>query len=112
AHDLSDGGLAVALAECCILGRIGARAIRPSDVQRWDATLFGEAPARVLVSVSPDSWQTFEGLAAQFRVPLWGLGTVGGDRLRMAGVLEVPVAEMEQAWSGALLGALRGAAPA
>ena len=52
AHDCSDGGLAVALAESCILGNIGFKG-KISVKDRLDAALFGEAQSRVIVSVSP-----------------------------------------------------------
>jgi phosphoribosylformylglycinamidine synthase len=57
AHDVSDGGLAVALAECCVAGAqfVGARVELPASESAIDAlgTLFGEAPSRVVVSVAP-----------------------------------------------------------
>ena len=54
---MSDGGLAVALAECCVAGAqfVGARVELPASESAIDAlaTLFGEAPSRVVVSVAP-----------------------------------------------------------
>ena len=63
AHDLAEGGLAVALAEACIGNSLGARVnIAVSQSQRLDEVLFGEAGSQILVSVSPemvDPWETY-----------------------------------------------------
>ncbi|TMG28089.1 MAG: phosphoribosylformylglycinamidine synthase II, partial [Chloroflexi bacterium] len=54
AHDCAEGGMLVALAECCLLGGIGVRcpAIRPEPPLRLDAAFFGESPSRYIVSVA------------------------------------------------------------
>ena len=83
AHDVSDGGLAVALAECCFTGGtpIGAR-IELGDAIRADALLFGESTGRVLcATTAPERVQE---LAARHGVPARAIGTTGGDRLRIA----------------------------
>ncbi|TMG27637.1 MAG: phosphoribosylformylglycinamidine synthase subunit PurL, partial [Chloroflexi bacterium] len=53
AHDCAEGGMLVALAECCLLGGVGVRcpAIRPEPPLRLDAAFFGESPSRYIVSV-------------------------------------------------------------
>ncbi len=82
AHDCAEGGLAVALAECCIAAGLGARvALSPSPSQRADATLFGEGVGRVLVSLPAPRLQGLLHLASRLAVPAQVLGTVGGDRL-------------------------------
>jgi phosphoribosylformylglycinamidine synthase len=61
AHDLSDGGFAVAAAECCIASNLGAQFELPSSQARLDRLLFAEGGARILVSVAPSNavaWQT------------------------------------------------------
>jgi phosphoribosylformylglycinamidine synthase len=80
AHDLSDGGLAVALAESC-LGRLGSDV--SLDGGRPDLVLFGERGGTVLVSVAPADLVRLESLAAELRVPARAVGRVGGDRLRL-----------------------------
>ena len=50
AHDCSDGGLAVALAECAVLGGRGLAGKLVPYTGRWDAMLYGEAPSRIVVS--------------------------------------------------------------
>ena len=62
AHDCSEGGLVIALAESCITGRLGAQVSvpRPASGQRWDELLFAEGGARIVVSVHPDHQHDFE----------------------------------------------------
>jgi phosphoribosylformylglycinamidine synthase subunit PurL len=79
AHDCSDGGLAVALAEACVLGGCGAAVSIESSVAVW----FGEAPARFVVSLDPDRWSDLAWLAATHRVVATAIGSVGGDALRI-----------------------------
>jgi phosphoribosylformylglycinamidine synthase II len=64
AHDCSEGGIGVALAECCIAGELGAEInLELTDVKmRWDEVLFGESASRILVSVTPEhqaSWESY-----------------------------------------------------
>jgi len=107
AHDCSDGGLAVALAECCMMpspppgggapGWLGA-AMRIPFPLRKDFILFGEDASRIVVSLPPTGWDALEALARAAGVPLIRLGAVGGDRLEIQGALSVPVAELATAW--------------
>jgi phosphoribosylformylglycinamidine synthase II len=86
AHDVSDGGLAVALAECCTsespgVGAIGAEVALPPSRERLAARLFGEAPSRVLVTAAP---KDFAALARRFDeagLEATRLGRTGGSRL-------------------------------
>jgi phosphoribosylformylglycinamidine synthase subunit PurL len=89
AHDLSDGGLGVALAELC-LGGVGGRFLLPGQ-GRHDARLWGEDHGRVLVAYPPARRAEVGGLV---------LGTTGGDRL-VVGPVDLPVAELVAAWSQA-----------
>jgi len=102
AHDPSDGGLAVALAECCFVGEapgLGARVTLPAGL-RDDVALFSESPSRMLVSAP--AAEPLEALAAQHGVPCARLGKVGGERLSVSiegrGVLDVAVSELHAAW--------------
>jgi phosphoribosylformylglycinamidine synthase len=82
AHDIAEGGLGVALAECCVAGGIGARVELPDGLD-----LFGEAPGRGFIVSGPAS--ALDG----FEV----IGRVGGGNLVIPGVLSVPVADLAQA---------------
>jgi len=104
AHDCSEGGLAVALAESCVSGprAIGVAVELPDDGSRLDLALFGEGPSRVVVSVRPEAERHFERLMGEFALPWTWLGRVGGEavNVRRGGetVLSVPLAELDHAW--------------
>ena len=84
AHDCSDGGLAVALAECCVSGPSAARGAVVKlglGSLRRDALLFGESQSRVILSTRPNAVESLLSRAAEAGVPAAQIGTVGGDRL-------------------------------
>jgi phosphoribosylformylglycinamidine synthase len=83
AHDCSDGGLAVALVECCVSAsddRRGAVVRLPLETLRRDALLFGESQSRVILSVKPELAEQVLNRAHDSGVPAMRIGTVGGDR--------------------------------
>jgi phosphoribosylformylglycinamidine synthase len=110
AHDCSDGGFAVTLAECCFGTGMGAAADIPAleAVVGFGqiATLFGETASRVIVSVDVDRIAEFQALARALNVPATAVGQVGGERVRIATsgqvVVDEPLAELEQLWSEAI----------
>ncbi|MGH3257002.1 MAG: phosphoribosylformylglycinamidine synthase subunit PurL [Streptosporangiaceae bacterium] len=91
AHDLSDGGLAVALAECCLRGGVGCSVRLPDDPFTW---LFSESAARAIVAVRPGADEAFGALLARHDVPGQAIGAVGGDHLVVAGCFSIPLAEL------------------
>jgi phosphoribosylformylglycinamidine synthase len=109
AHDCADGGIAVALAECCIAGGRGASvALATGRRPRADELLFGEGVGRILVSASPSRLPALLRLADRLAVPVQVLGTVCGDRL-IVGVdgdaahgpwIDASVNDLARAWSG------------
>jgi phosphoribosylformylglycinamidine synthase II len=83
AHDCSDGGLSVALAECCISApdsRRGAVVQLSLDDLRRDALLFGESQSRVVLSVKPEMTSQLLNRAWDSGIPAMKIGVVGGDR--------------------------------
>jgi len=109
AHDCSDGGLAVALAECCILGGTGVKAGWKTS-GRLDAALFGEEQSRFVVSVAPAKAAQLKKEAVRRGVRLMKLGEVGGTRLMVEGLVNARLDDLRVTWRGALEQALRGAA--
>jgi phosphoribosylformylglycinamidine synthase len=99
AHDLSEGGLAIALAESCLRGGLGCRVTLPGDPFTW---LFSESAARAVVCVRPGWEQAFASLAAGHGVPAQMLGVVGGGGLAVDGCFEIPLAELAAAHTGTL----------
>jgi phosphoribosylformylglycinamidine synthase len=108
AHDCSDGGLAVALAECCIEGDVGAQITLPPEAfdLRLDAALFGESPSRIVLSASSPNAECIQALAAREGVPAYAVGTVGGEDFIIAAgdrqLLALSVSEMGEIWRNAI----------
>jgi phosphoribosylformylglycinamidine synthase len=108
AHDLSDGGLAVALAECCLVSGLGFDG-KLSTVLRPDHFLFSETPGRVLVSIGPKMKQQFESRFARLGTML--LGQVAGNgriELEINGTprIDLNVHDLAETWHGGLERAL------
>jgi phosphoribosylformylglycinamidine synthase len=108
AHDCSDGGVAVTLAECAFdSGGIGVDVDLPATAGAGpDAVLFGESASRVVVSVGPDERAAFIQMAAEAGVPAQVIGRTGGAQLRIriagAPAIDCAVAEAEHVWSGTI----------
>ncbi|OYT20002.1 MAG: phosphoribosylformylglycinamidine synthase II [Nitrospira sp. UW-LDO-01] len=113
AHDCSDGGIAVALAESCISGSEwtrGAVVTLPKGRLRNDAVLFGESQSRVVISVKPSQRQAVLDHAKSSGVPADVIGRVSGDRLvisvRHEGteecLIDQPVSGLLDRWAYAL----------
>jgi phosphoribosylformylglycinamidine synthase subunit PurL len=95
-HDVSGGGLAVALAEMAVAGGVG---VRVSGIEGHEE-LFTELPSRILVTTGrPGELCT---LAAEAGVPAEVIGVAGGDRLVVEQLADVPMAELTKAWAGSL----------
>jgi phosphoribosylformylglycinamidine synthase subunit PurL len=116
AHDCSDGGLAVALAESCMMHPVPSDGSKPSWIGaavrvpfpvRKDFALFGEDASRIVVSVPPASAPRLEALAKACGAPLIRLGAVGGDMLEIQGALSVPVTELGRSWRDGIPAVLR-----
>ena len=102
AHDCSDGGLGVALAESCIMSGLGFY----GGVElkgRWDVALFGEAQSRIIVGLPSDRLGDLTALASDLEVPLAVLGeTTSKPRFALTGILDVGLKRLEVAWSDGL----------
>ena len=114
AHDLSEGGLAVALVEATLASGVGATitlppvlppaALPPEQVPL--AALASESASRALLAAPPEAAGDLEALAAKAAVPATHLGTTGGDRLVVPGVLDLPLTRLRDAHEAALPDAL------
>lgn len=112
AHDLSDGGLAVAAAECCMASGLGAHLELPAGDGRLDHLLFAEGGARILVSVSPVQTMAWQQALDQVRsaghdVPALVLGLVaaGADfSISQAGtpLVELPIDQLRTTFEQAI----------
>jgi phosphoribosylformylglycinamidine synthase II len=110
AHDCSEGGLAVALAECCIADRetlVGATIQLKSEKLRSDFLWFGEDQSRVILSVLPDKVRDVLGVAERHRVHAAVIGSVGGEYLMLdSGRVRLGVEEMAQSYYRGLVAAI------
>ena len=104
AHDCSEGGLAVALAECCIIGNVGANVeIRNTQYAiRNDALLFGETQSRIIVSLPEHRVHDLLDIASKHGSPVTILGKVGGQRLVVNDLINVDVPTLDRSWRGAI----------
>lgn len=98
AHDCSEGGLAVALAESCLVNHLGFIGDGWGIEGRLDAALFGEAQARIIVSVPPRAAWKLQRLAARWQIGVKRLGTVGGERLTIKGYIDLSLKELGEPW--------------
>ncbi len=96
-HDISDGGLAAALAEMAMAGGIGAAIRLPEGIAAKHAYLFGEDQARYVVTARPDGAAAIETTAAAAGVAVTRLGTVGGTDLAIADIAAISVAKLTEA---------------
>lgn len=108
AHDCAEGGLAVAIAECCLAGGLGvdcriAEVEASSSPTEVAGILFGESQSRFVVSFSIEAAAKLRGLMDRYRVPFRDLGTVEGKSIHIRGALDVPLAEARRVHERALL---------
>ena len=98
AHDRAEGGLAVALAELAIRERVGMKVTLPA-VRGIDkrVMLFGEGPSGIVLVIRTSDELLVRAIATEHDVPLWTLGTIGGDLLEIAPVLGTPVDALARA---------------
>lgn len=112
AHDLSEGGLAVCLAESCITNKskmcgacLDVEALLKKG-NRLDEVLFGEAPSRIVVTVDPKALVLLEKIAAKHSVPFFRLGTVEGDHFivknKNANVINLSVLTLSHVWRNSI----------
>ncbi len=106
AHDLSDGGLAVALMEKAIFSGKGARITLDLPGQSTTEQLFSEAQSGILLSVAPENMERVRQLLNESGIPVFHLGTVGGERLIVDDFADIHVDKLREIYEGILPGAL------
>ncbi|MEH2238462.1 phosphoribosylformylglycinamidine synthase subunit PurL [Nostoc sp.] len=114
AHDCAEGGMAIALAECCIAGNLGAEInleIEPTQaLPRFDEVLFAEGGARILVSVASEQQEIWESYLQQHLGQDWQkLGIVGNSHIGLAvlttdnqALIKVSIEDMNDRYSHAI----------
>lgn len=101
AHDLSEGGLAIALAESSFTpkGPVGVNVKLKDGRIREDALLFGESQSRAIVSIDQKNINSLERVASKRGVPMEIIGEVGGDRLSIKGLIDVSIIRAYESWA-------------
>ena len=105
AHDCSDGGLAITLAESCISGNVGFQSTT-NIIGSWEAALFGEYQSSVVVSLPPKKLEQLENICRQKNVPLTNIGILGGYTFNIKPYFDIEIADMKSAWDMGLINAL------
>ncbi|MFA4967137.1 MAG: phosphoribosylformylglycinamidine synthase subunit PurL [Candidatus Margulisiibacteriota bacterium] len=104
AHDCSEGGLAVALAECCIGDKekqLGAAIAELNNI-RPDALLFGESQSRIIISANEKNAAKIEATAKKHAVPFQIIGKVFGNNLKVMEHIGLPLAQLDKSWRNAI----------
>ncbi len=105
AHDCSDGGLAIAIAECCISSPespLGAEIVLNKGDIREDALLFGESQSRIIISIQRDNLDNLKYILKSFDLPFEILGKVGGEKLSITIgskiLVNISIKELRERW--------------
>ncbi len=99
AHDISEGGLAVTLAECCIQGNLGASLVIGETGLSEAALLFGESQSRIIISVSPEYLFEVIPYLEEEEIPYMQLGLVTTDKqLKIDEVIDLSVDDLKKSW--------------
>ncbi len=102
AHDISEGGIACALAESCFtpMGPIGAKIDNLiKDGMRNDALLFSESQSRALVSLDRENIGKLEEITSEFNVPMQIIGETCGDRIIVGDLINIPIEKAYNHWA-------------
>ena len=93
AHDLSDGGLAVAISEMALAAKIGATINIPED---HFVHLFSETPGRIMIAIESEKFDEFIGRAIDLEITTTRIGKTGGDQLVFENLFSISIAEMRK----------------
>src|SRR5437879_2064577 len=98
AHDVSDGGLLIALSESALYGGRGLRCPGIAGPVSREAAYFGETTGRIVISVAPRRVPELQKLMAKHQVPLQAIGVVGGEDLQVGSDIRISLDTLRQAW--------------
>ncbi|MBP9733844.1 MAG: phosphoribosylformylglycinamidine synthase subunit PurL [Candidatus Omnitrophica bacterium] len=105
AHDLSEGGFAAALAECAMSDdrlRLGAEVTVKADGLSNEAFLFGETQSRAILSCDPKHLAAVEAVITKHGLAHQVIGKVGGDRVKINNLINVPVTVLRETWNSSI----------
>lgn len=111
AHDTSEGGLAIALAECCIEGGTGAKVSLDEKINNI-SLLFGETQSRIIITIKPGDIFSLTGLAKKFGAPVSVIGKVGGLSLKINNgkkkLVDIKLGKISSSYRDAIPSIMRG----
>ncbi len=110
AHDLSEGGLAIALAEACLAspeGRVGAW-VDSLDGPDEVSSLFGESQSRIIVTVEDEGWKRLKEKGDNSGVKVRVIGKVGGDKLKIGNLVDLDLGRLEDEYRFSLVRIMEG----
>tara|TARA_B100000686_G_C16673643_1_gene907867 strand:- start:95 stop:1384 length:1290 start_codon:yes stop_codon:yes gene_type:complete len=96
-HDCSNGGLAVAISECCALGNMGAKINIP--INSWEIPLFGENKSTIIFSINPKNLKKVTNICKINSIPLEKIGVVMDKKLIINNIIEIDLKEIHESWS-------------
>lgn len=107
AHDVSEGGIVITLAECCIASNLGAE-IFFEDENRLDSLLFGEDQMRIVVTIQERNLESVKEIAFQKKVDLRVMGRVKGTNLKINSEIDISVSDLRNCYDNALTHLIEG----
>lgn len=103
AHDVTEGGISVALAECCISGKLGCEVTLPEINARLDKVLFGELASLIIVSISPENKTLWESVLTQILGNFWQpIGEVKSTNLSINNLINLDIKTITDTWENAI----------
>ncbi|MDP2209386.1 MAG: phosphoribosylformylglycinamidine synthase subunit PurL [Bacteroidota bacterium] len=107
AHDVSDGGIAITLAECCIASNLGAEIFLENE-NRLDSLLFGEDQMRIVVTIQESNIDRIKEIVFKTKVDLRVIGKVKGSNLKINSEIDISVADLRNYYDNALTQIIEG----
>lgn len=106
AHDISDGGLLICLAESALMGGIGFVIMIGDEVGREDFFLFSESPTRIVISFPEEKRWKIENLVKEWEIDFQIIGWTGGERMivnkELKPIIDLPLSKGEEIWKKSL----------
>ena len=97
-HDISSGGLAVAVAEMAVQSGVGCSLARVPDIE----SMFSESPSRVVIAVDPEQMQSVEEIIQNQDIPSARIGLAHGDKFTIKGLIDIELSKIHDQWEGSL----------
>ena len=97
-HDISSGGLAVAVAEMAVQSGVGCSLARVPDIE----SMFSESPSRVVIAVDPEQMQSVEEIIQNQDIPSARIGLAHGDTFTIKGLIDIELSKIHDQWEGSL----------